>query len=311
MQNNNTAEIKNLELFYTKKFSNEEIEDLCFEIAQTVLEKYFLSGTFTNAIYEKEIFKVVKNLIIMDLNNSFNNDLEFHLLLSVYIFKKNFKIIFQYLSELIMEEVAFSNTIIIDFLKYYSLQTLVVDNKKYDVPNIQEDDGPIWNVTSMLSILKTYVKTQKQVDIIEDDIKIVRHKIQSYYIDNISPVEHNQMVEKKYLDLEDQISQNASDINIIHDSLRILKDSEEIEAANYELEVAQKQRIELRDEKAELIKIKVKQYKMFEYEALIKQQEKLLREIKPKHKIIEQNQSSYLSIKRALTKALISKKQAI
>ena len=311
MQNNNTAEIKNLELFYTKKFSNEEIEDLCFEIAQTVLEKYFLSGTFTNAVYEKEIFKVVKNLIIMDLNNSFNNDLEFHLLLSVYIFKKNFKIIFQYLSELIMEEVAFSNTIIIDFLKYYSLQTLVVDNKKYDVPNIQEDDGPIWNVTSMLSILKTYVKTQKQVDIIEDDIKIVRHKIQSYYIDNISPVEHNQMVEKKYLDLEDQISQNASDINIIHDSLRILKDSEEIEAANYELEVAQKQRIELRDEKAELIKIKVKQYKMFEYEALIKQQEKLLREIKPKHKIIEQNQSSYLSIKRALTKALISKKQAI
>ena len=311
MQNNNTADIKNLELFYTKKFSNEEIEDLCFEIAQTVLEKYFLSGTFTNAVYEKEIFKVVKNLIIMDLNNSFNNDLEFHLLLSVYIFKKNFKIIFQYLSELIMEEVAFSNTIIIDFLKYYSLQTLVVDNKKYDVPNIQEDDGPIWNVTSMLSILKTYVKTQKQVDIIEDDIKIVRHKIQSYYIDNISPVEHNQMVEKKYLDLEDQISQNASDINIIHDSLRILKDSEEIEAANYELEVAQKQRIELRDEKAELIKIKVKQYKMFEYEALIKQQEKLLREIKPKHKIIEQNQSSYLSIKRALTKALISKKQAI
>ncbi len=69
--------------------------------------------------------------------------------------------------------------------------------------------------------------------------------------------------------------------------------------------------LKLREEKALITHSKIKQYTMQEYTNLVKQYDAIQRDIKPKQKIIEQNKSSYLCIKNALIKALISKKQAI
>ena len=312
MLKNNNDDIDKVELFYTQNFSKENLENLCIDVAEDVLEKYFLSNCIDNATYEKEIVKIIKKLIILQLLSSFNQEKEFTTLLSIYIFKKHFKYIFQLLSEFLMQEVAYSNNDVINFLKYYSLDTLVIDRKKYRVPEIREDDdSPRWNVISMLGILKVYVKTQDQLDREKNDLKDLEIRIAEYYIDELSPTGHNEMIEKKFQDLEVEIQENASKINMIHDSLSILTNETERERTKYELKNAQANRMRLREEKANLTKAKVKQHTLLEYQNLLKQAEVIQRNIKPKNKIIEQNSDSYISIKNALAKALISKKQAI
>ena len=280
-------------------------------ISYTIMEKYFFVYTIDNATYEKEIFKIIKKLLILHLVSTFNKEMEFNVLFSVYIFKKHFKLIFEYLSEYLMKEVAYSNQNIIHFLKYYSLDTLIVAMKRYSIPQIKDINGLRWNVVSMLSVLKTYVKTQDQLDEIQPTIDSLKKSIASFYKDGLNPEEHNLLVEQRYSSLSELILKNASRIASIRDALFILKDETEIALAHRELQDAESQRLELREEKAQLTKSKIKQYRMLEYTNLVKQYDLIQHDIKPKKKIIEQNKSSYLCIKNALTKALISKKQAI
>ncbi|MDB2562120.1 hypothetical protein N9X61_00800 [Sulfurimonas sp.] len=306
-----TTDINQLDFFYRENFSGTDIDELCHDIAETILEKYFISNIIDNATYEREIFKIIKKLIISHLQSSFNADIEFNVLFSVYIFKKHFKLIFSYLSEYLMQEVAYSNQNVINFLKYYSLDTLVVDRKKYVVPQIKESNGARWNVISMLSILKTYIKALDYIDEVRSSVESLEKKVQTFHKDGLEPHEYNELIEKKYTKLTDKISKNAKDISIIHDSLTILKDEVEISSTRQELQNAENERIRLREEKAELIKLKIKQIKILEYNALVKKYDLLKRDIKPQEKLIEQNNDAYISIKNALTKALISKKQAI
>ncbi|MFT5660281.1 MAG: hypothetical protein ACI9TV_000922 [Sulfurimonas sp.] len=311
MINDTVVQTEKLKLFYLQNFSKKEIESLCFDIAQIIVDKYFLSNVIDNATYEKDIFKIIKKILILKLNTSFDMIMEFNALLSIYIFKKHFKLIFTYLSELIMVEIGYSNYEVMNFLKYYSLDIILVDKKKYIVPQIKEDNGPRWNVTSMQGILKTYVKTQEQLTDILRYLKDLDTQAHSYYINNINPFEHNVLVEKRFQNLEVRINSNTQRIDIVHDSLSILQDKDEILKANRELKLYQEQRAHLRELKAQLTKDKVKQYKILAYEDTLKKIKTIQREIRPKKKIIQQNKKSYLSIKNALICALISKKQAV
>ena len=307
----NTTDIYQLDLFYNQHFSEDKIEDFCENISYSIIEKYFLVSTIDNATYEREIFKIIKRLIILHLQSNFGNETEFNVLFSVYLFKKHFKLIFSYLSEHLMQEIAYSNQNVVNFLKYYSLDTLIVEMKKYTIPQIKDVNGLRWNVVSMLSVLKTYIKTQDQLNEIQPKIDALQKSIASFYKNGLSPEEHNAVVEKDYASLNEIIIRNTSRIATIHDSLSILKDETALSLAYQELQDAQNQRLKLREEKALITHSKIKQYTMQEYTNLVKQYDAIQRDIKPKQKIIEQNKSSYLCIKNALIKALISKKQAI
>jgi len=311
MLEKNATDINALESFYTYNFSQEDTEILCENIAEEFLQKYFLDSTINNATYEKDVFKSIKKLIILHLDSKFTKEMDFYVPFAIYFFKKNLKLIFQNLSEYIMEEVAYSNHDVINFLKYYSLDTIVVDSKKYKVPQIREKEGDRWNVVSMLGILKVYVKTYEQLETIQNDIESIQTKIASFYINDTSPIEHNKEIEKKHEIIEEEIKNNASLIDTINDSLVILKNEDALNKARKELEGAQVQRLNLREEKAVLTKAKIKQVNMYQYKELVKQLESLQRSAKPNEKIIAQNQESYNSIKNSLTQALISKKQAL
>ena len=300
-----------LKLFYLQNFSEKEMEVLCFDVGQIIVEKYFLSDVIDNTTYEKDIFKIIKKILILKLNNSFNLTMEFNALLSVYIFKKHFKLIFSYLAERIMVEIGYSNYEVMNFLKYYSLDVILVDKIKYMVPQIKEENGPRWNVTSMQGILKIYVKTQEQLTDTLRYLADLETQAHSYFINGINPYQHNEQVEKRFQNLEVRINENIQRIDIVHDSLFILKEEDEIVRANEELQLYQKQRAHLRELKAQLTKEKIKQFKILTYESTLKKIEIIQREIKPKEKIIQQNKESYLSIKNALMRALISKKQAV
>ncbi len=302
---------KELESFYKESFSKQEIEDFFYDIAILFVEKYFLYSTITNLEYEKNVTRLLQKLIIENIYNEFKYDKEFCLGFSGFIFRKHFKLTFEFIAELLLKELASSNKSIIKFLKYYSLNVIVIDGKKYKVPELTADNELRWHVGTMMNFTKIYIDTYKHINNFEDKIKQLNHEIASYNIDDLTPIEHNEIIQKKYLILYQEIQMNAQKIDILHDSLNIITDDNELIILNIKLEELKKQRMKLREKKAILQGQKVKQIIINKFQELTKQLAILKREVKPHYKILKQNEASFESIKRALTKALISKKQLV
>lgn len=304
-------ENNNITLFVDENFTKEEIEDFLSDIALVFVEKYFLNNTLSNFQYEKDVFKILNNLIKKELLEIFKNEEELYEGLSLHFFKKYFKLLFSLISELLLKELAYSNHNIVEFLKYYSLNTIVIDTIKYKVPQIKEKDGPRWNVTSMLGILKVYIKAKDYVDKIQIQTHQTNKKLQTYYIDGLSPIQHNENIAKESKILEQKIISNASQINILRDSLNLEVNEEKILKIKIQLQNAKDTRLELREIKANFVKLKIKQIKLMQYNELIKTMESYQRNTKDKYIILKKNQDSYNSLKNSLVIALISKKQVI
>ncbi|MEA3330821.1 MAG: hypothetical protein U9Q29_03905 [Campylobacterota bacterium] len=306
----NGIEEDELESFYSEYFSEEEIENLFFDIALIFVQKYFLEKHISNIQYEKDVFNLIQKLIIEDLKGEFECSTEFYKGFSGYIFRKHFRLVFQFIAELLLKEIAFSNKHIIEFLKYYSSDVIVIDGRKYKVPELKAESGLKWHVVSMMALTKIYIKTQEYIFESESSIEQLENKVSSMYIDDLSPIEYNSAYHKKYQQLSDKIITNARKIEEFRDSLEILKD-DEYYSIKKELREFEDERMKLREKKAVLKSNKVEAKTITQYNKLIKELETIKRSMKAKQKILQQNKDSFLSIKNALIKALISKKQLI
>lgn len=307
----NGIEEDELESFYSEYFSEEEIENLFFDISLIFVQKYFLEKHISNVQYEKDVFNLIQKLIIEDLEGKFECSREFYKGFSGYIFRKHFKLVFQFIAELLLKEIAFSNKHVIEFLKYYSSDVIVIDGRKYKVPELKAESGLKWHVVSMMALTKIYVKTQEYIFEAQNSIEKLDSKVLSMHIDDLSPIEYNSAYHKKYQQLSDKITTNARKIEEFRDSLEILKDEDESYNIRNELREFEDERIKLREKKAVLKSNKVEPRVITQYNKLIKELETIKRGIKVKQKVLQQNEDSFLSIKNALVKALISKKQLV
>lgn len=297
--------------FYKEFFSKNELETLFYDVASSFIKKYFVEEQIDNHQYEKDAMKLILKIIIDELDKEFDSDKKFLDGFSGFIFKKNINLVFKLITELILKEVAYSNENAIEFLKYYSQDIIVYDGKRYKVPTLQGKDGLRWTITSMMGIVKTYVKTKDFITEIEIDKDELNNKIFSLYVNSVSPIEHNKSLEKEFKAVDKKIEKNAKKIDILHESLEILKSDSDVVNINNELEEYKEQRLELREEKKLLIKKRINQSIIFRYDELLRELENIKRKTKAQYLILEQNEKSFQSIKSALTKALLSKKQLI
>ncbi len=302
------AELKS---FCTEYFSKDEVEMLFEDIASVFVEKYFLDTFISNGIYERDIFKIIQKLIIVDISSEFECSLEFYKGFSGYIFRKNFKLVFKHIAYLLLKEVAYSNPHVMDFLKYYSLNIVVNKGIKYKIPELISDDGLKWHIVSIIAMVKTYIKIQDYIVDKEESLKKLKKEILSMYIDEISPVKHNAKNLEQYKKLVILIKRNATKIEHSHDALDICKVEEESTLIKKELEELQDERSLLRENKADLQAKKVKLLQIEKYNGLLTQIEVLEKESKAKRKILKKNQDSFESIQSALVNALTSKKKVI
>jgi len=300
-----------LESFYKSSFSGDDVKELFLDVAELFIKEYFTDRHMTNHQYERIGFKLIKKLIAQELEKDFLCAKDFYVVFAEYIFNKNLKLIFDLIAETLLKEVAFSNAEVIDFLKYYSQDIIVVNGKRYKVPELEAENGLRWNVVSMLAMVKTYVKVREFISESEENIESLNAEIKFLYVDGLSPIAHNANIVKEYAEIEEEIKENANNIEIVHDSLKILKTPEDIQKTNNELSVLKKTRDELKREKAATLADKASKRTVANYEKLIKEVETLQRDSKAKYKILEQNKDSFDSIKRALIKALVSKKQPV
>ena len=300
-----------LESFYNEQFKEVNIDIFFFNISNLFFQKYFIDTKITNEMYERDIFKIIQKLIIEDLASKFDCSIEFYKGFSGYIFRKHFRLLFNFLAQKLLKEVAYSNDTVINFLKYYTLNIIVLKSVKYRVPEFTAQNNVKWHIVSIISIAKVYVKVQEYINQKDTSIKKLEDKIQLLYIDNISPIKYNEKNLEKFKKLNTLIEKNSLKIDNVHDSLHLCKNNDEELQLEQELEKLQDERSILRDKKSDLKSQKIKQTIIDKYNDFLNQIDSLKKECNTKQRILDQNKESYDSITNALINALTSKKKVI
>jgi len=307
----NGIEESELEDFYKEFFSKAESRKFFNKIVKEFTQKYFLEEKIDNDKYEKFVFSYVQSIIMQELVNEFDHCEDFLRGFSGYIFRIHFTEVFEGIAEFMLYEISRSNDYMVEFLKYYSLNIIIVDGYKYKVPLLLTDEGMKWNVVSMLSVAKVYVRTKISIQEIKGYARELDKKILEYFVNGISPVEYNKECRQDRQKLTEVLRVEARVLQDMLDDIYGIKDPKEKEQHRIDIE---EKKQEIKAIKLTIEKISSKEVKrgvLDKYLKLEREMDSILRDIKAQEKILKQNTASFLSIKSSLVKALISKKQRI
>jgi len=300
-----------LDVFYKNYFVVNRLDTLLCNVANSFVHHNFISNAITNSHYESIVFKNIQNLLITELKKNIQEEELFYKETSTYIFKKELKNIFNSLADLLLVQLVQGNSNVRNFLEYYALDTIIVNSVKFKVPSIEKEVGINWNTTSIISILKTYVKAEAILAKSRINLEKINEKSYLYYIDSLSPLEHNKIIDTQHELVENSILEHENRIQVLRDSLYILHNKKDLDATTVELNKYLTYREELRYKKRNLISQKVKHKDVMEYLSLQKEVESIKRSTQHETLLIEKNKNSYQSIKDSLIKALMSKKKAL
>lgn len=294
--------------FYKNFFIKDENKNFFYEVAEQFVETYLLEKRIDNVTYEKYVFSFVQSIILEHLEKAFDNNQEFFKGFSGYVFRIHFKEVFGYIANMILTEISASNKHMIEFLKYYSLNIVVIDGQKYKVPEIEADNGLKWSVSSMMSIVKIYIKTDQSIDLLISKKDKLQDSINDLYINGISPMEHNSILTKEMDELSQDIAYLAKKLNLHTDSLDLSKSEQEKENLKNDIKKIKLDMQLKREEHSKLLANMVNKSDLYRYNNTKKDIDALTRQEKREEKILEQNESAFLSIKNSLIKALTSKR---
>lgn len=300
-----------LRSFYNDFFLKEENKNFFYFVAEQFVDIYMLDKKINNIAYEKYAFSFIQSIITEHLMNSFDENDEFFKGFSGYVFRIHFKEVFGHIASLILSEISASNRYMIEFLKYYSLNIVVLNGQKYRVPEIEAPNGLKWNVASMMSIVKIYVKTEISLEDIKDKIEELEDEIFELYINDLTPIEHNNNVTRDIEKISKSIISDSKRLNTLTDTFDSSKNEGEKEVLRVNIQKLRGDIQLQKDEKTKLSSRMASKSHLIKYNNIKREIDSLKRHEKRDEKIISQNKAAYLSIKNSLVKALTSKKVLI
>jgi len=300
-----------LKSFYNNFFLKEQNKNFFYLVAEQFVDTYMLDKKIDNLTYEKYAFTLIQSIVSEHLINTFDRNDDFFKGFSGYVFRIHFKEVFSHIANLILSELSASNRYIMDFLKYYSLNIVVLDGQKYRVPEIEASNGLKWNVASMMSIVKIYIKTEISLETIKEKKEELEEAISEYYINSLSPIEYNSKLSKDIEKISQNIVYLTKRLNIYTDSLDSSKNKDGAEGLKSEVRELQQEIESNKDEKNKLMSRMATKSQILKYNNIKREIDALKRQERRDEKILSQNKSAYLSIRNSLVKALTSKKTLI
>ncbi len=300
-----------LESFYNNFFIKDIDSGFFYTCAKEFVNTYLLGKKIDNAAYEKYVFSLIQTIIKDKLSLQFDHSEEFFKGFSGYIFRIHFKEVFEHIAELILHELSTSNRFIMDFLKYYSLNVISQNGIKYKVPELEAQSGHKWSVTSMMSIVKIYIKAILNIKNLTKEMEPLKEQLQKQNINNISPIEHNNEIKKSIEEIYFEHQYLARKQSAYIASHTQSKNKSEKERLAKEIKNIKDMIHELSLKKEQLQERLILPIRLKEYNELKKSIDSLEREISRDERTITLNKDAFLSIKYSLIKALTSKKSAI
>ena len=293
---------------YDEFFAQNENKNFFYYIAKLFVQIYFLEQKIDNFNYENKRFAIIQSIISEQLNHSYNNDDDFCTGFAGYIFRIHFQEVFEHIANFILAEIAISNDYMISFVKYYSSDVIVLDGKRYKVPMLETDSGLRWNVASILSIVKIYVKTKTSIDGMKKNVNELNKDLQELHVEGHPPAEYKAILLNKKEKLEEDIIQNKKKVEKCYDLADLTNDKHEKSKLQREIRTIRDAIEKKREERKDISNKMVKASVINEYNKIKNDIDGIKRQIKRDNRVLEQNEEAYFSIRHALAKALASKR---
>ncbi len=297
-----------LKSFYDDIFSKDGDEYFFYYVAEIFVDVYLIDAQIDNITYEKNVFPTIQSIIQEQLTSNFDHNEDFFKGFAGYVFRIHFKEVFSYIAELILAELSEGNQYIHEFLKYYSLDVVVLNGHKYKVPAIEAQNGWKWNVASMMSIVKVYMRADMTLIKLEEDMENLRDEISELNVSGMSPVAYNIELNKEIDKIKQDISYSARKLDECLNSFTSNGDNvnhkNEVRDIRHNLK-------KLREEKENLEAKKIGHDTINLYTDLKRDMDAMVRQEAREEKILDQNSESFNIIKDALTKTLTAKKVQI
>jgi len=297
--------------FYEEYFLQENPKAFFVRSARLFVEKYFVDRQLDNNLYEKYVFAYVQAIIIEQLEEIYDHNREFFKGFAGYAFRKHFKEVFANIADAILSEIVIGNKYMTEFLKYYSLDIVIINGEKYKVPPLETPEGLKWNVVSLHSVVKVYINTLQNIKSIQKEMESIEEDLDALYIGEISPVEYNDIYLKEKKKLNDMIEIYQKKLNRSYDAYEVEGSKEKRERIKLDIDKLKRSIEILRDKKTKLSAKALKKELINTFIELDKEYQGFERELKREQKILAQNKDAYMSIKSALTKVLVSKKKRL
>lgn len=297
--------------FYKEYFVEDNPKEFFITISRLFVQKHLIDEQIDNHYYEKYVFSYIQKIIAEQLEEIYDHNQEFFIGFAGFIFRKHFKEVFANIADLILAEIVIGNKYMVEFLKYYSLDIVIINGQKYKVPPLQTEDGLKWNVVSLHSVVKVYINTLQNIEELNKNMEDLDEDIVALYIGELSPLEYHEVFLREKKKLNDMIEINQKKLNRIYDSYEIEQNEEKLQKMKSEIDRFKRSIEILRDKKTKLTSKALKKDILKTYMELEKQFDGMQRELKREQKILAQNKDAYTSIKAALTKVLVSKKKRI
>ena len=307
----NGIDEEELERFYNEFFEDRENRKFFIVVANEFVGTYLKSEKITNGTYEKNVFSYIHAIVFNRLVEIYDDSDGFFTGFAGYIFRIHFKEVFEHIAEFVLDEISIGNTHIIDFLKYYSQDIIVYNGKKYKVPSLESKEGLRWNVGSMLSITKIYIKSKKVIIDLQKEIIVLNKKVIKLNIGNLTPLEYQTVQIQQRQSFDNDIAHESKRLERYVDLLNQLNDNEQKSEMKKEIHSIKETLNNLSEEKKSLSEELIDKGTLSQYTHLQKELDTLSRQLKREKLIITQNKDSYQSIRESLIKALISKKQLL
>lgn len=307
----NGIDEEELEDFYDEFFEESENKKFFIRVAKEFVVTYLKSQKITNDIYEKHVFAYIHAIVFKRLVEIYDDSDGFFTGFAGYIFRIHFKEVFEHIADLILDEIAMSNATIIDFLKYYSQDIIVVSAKKYKVPSLESKEGLRWNVGSMLSITKIYIKSTKVLQSLQQEDISLNRQIQKLYIGNLTPLEYQSAQVQKRQSFDSDIVHHNKKLQRYVDLLSQINNQDQRSEMKKDIHSLKETISNLLQEKKDLSEESIDKGVLGQYTHMQKEIDTLNRQLKREQRIITQNRDSYKSIRESLIKALISKRQLL
>jgi len=297
-----------LESFYNDVFLQEDSEDFFYLVADIFVREYLIGKELDNNTYEQNVFPIIQSIITKKLEETFDHNEEFFKGFSGFVFRKHFKEVFVYIADFILNKLAESNDFIINFLKYYSLNVVIVNGKRYKVPAIEAEDGWKWNVASMMPVIKVFIKADTAVYTLENEINSLKAKTLEYHISNISPVAYNSNIKKEIDIIRQEVLYEAKRLDahvlVLKDDIQNNKLKKEIQKIRQNIETM---RLNIKNLEEKIIP----KDKIIKYTDLKRDLDSKVRYKEREEIVLKKNEKTFNSIANALVKALTSKKIAL
>jgi len=297
--------------FYAEFFSKKENAIFFKAVVKKFVKKYFIQEKIDNIRYEKKVFPGIQAIIIEQLEEEFNCTNAFIKGFSGYIFRINFNYVFEHIAEFILKEISEANEYMVEFLKYYSLSVVITNGLKYKVPLMLSDEGLQWNVISMLSIAKIYTRTKSLIKELKIQTQVLDKQIVGLYIHGHTPVDYNNAFIKEKQKFEKELSTKTYKLNKTLELTLITQDEERQTSYRQEIIDIKKDIEDITKNIKNLTDKELAKSVIDNYLRLEKNLDAKVRDLKAHEKVLSQNTKSFLSIKSALVKALIAKKQRL